>query len=369
MNVLFVVTGLAIGGAEKQVCSLADAFVSKGFRVKIVTLTADKGVLPDSIGIEVISLNIKKGSLFSFFKAMGAYRGIFKSFEPDVIHAHMFHANIFTRLMQFFIERHTLINTAHNKTEGGRLRVLAYRLTDRLCDLFTNVSKEAVQEFENVRATPKNRMIHIYNGVDQRKYSYSAAEKKRIREELGIASDEQLILSVGRLTKQKNHVLLLGAFKELLKIRPFKLVIVGDGPERIKLERVIEELGIGPSVILYGKIDNAGSFYSASDLFVLSSAWEGFGLVLVEAILSECIVVSTDCGGVREVIGDDNLLVPVNDKAALANKINSVLSLSEVESRNLKNNLKHRVLTHFTLSIIADIWESKYLEYIEKCSK
>lgn len=129
------------------------------------------------------------------------------------------------------------------------------------------------------------------------------------------------MLAAGRLTAQKNFHLLLNAFHKLLRHREARLVIVGEGPERLSLERLIQELAICESVDMPGFIHNPYSMMAASAGFILSSDWEGFGNVLAEAMAAGAPLVATDCpSGPREILEDGRygLLVPRNDVNALA---------------------------------------------------
>jgi len=133
-----------------------------------------------------------------------------------------------------------------------------------------------------------------------------------------------VILAVGRLTRQKDYPTLFRAFSLVRQVRPAKLLILGEGEERANLERLAIELGIQNDVSMPGFVDNPFAFMAKASVFVLSSAWEGFGNVLVEALACGCPVVATDCrSGPREILdnGRYGRLVPVGDHEALAKAI------------------------------------------------
>lgn len=138
-----------------------------------------------------------------------------------------------------------------------------------------------------------------------------------------------VIIGAGRLTRQKDFATLLHAFSLVVKECSARLLLLGDGPERGRLEALAAELGISAVVDFHGFIANPFPYIARSDLFVLSSAWEGFGNVLVEAMALGVPVVSTDCpSGPREILNDGALgpLVPVADPVALANAILTTLA-------------------------------------------
>ena len=128
-----------------------------------------------------------------------------------------------------------------------------------------------------------------------------------------------VILGVGRLVPQKDFPTLIDAFRHVHAKRPCRLVILGDGPLRPELEAHIVGLGLDDCVSLPGWVDNPFAFMARAALFALSSVYEGFGLVLVEALACGCPAVSTDCrAGPSEILEDPALLAPVGDPEALA---------------------------------------------------
>ena len=123
----------------------------------------------------------------------------------------------------------------------------------------------------------------------------------------------------GRFLELKDYPNLIRAFAQVRTRKPgIKLAIVGDGPLKADLEAVMNSLGVTDDVHLLGVRHDIPELMSACDVFVLSSASEGFGLVVAEAMACERIVVATDCGGVREVVGNAGLLVPLQDPEKLA---------------------------------------------------
>jgi glycosyltransferase involved in cell wall biosynthesis len=136
-----------------------------------------------------------------------------------------------------------------------------------------------------------------------------------------LADDDRLLLAVGRLSRQKGFDLLLEAWSTLAGQQPrWRLVILGEGPDRQALEAQIQALGLVQAVLLPGRAGNVSEWYRRADLFVLSSRFEGFPNVLAEAMASGLAVVSTDCPtGPAAIVRDgvDGLLVPVDQPAAL----------------------------------------------------
>lgn len=329
MKVLLVITGLGMGGAENVVVNLADELVKRGHTVKIAYLTGPALVLPANPNVEVISIGMTGAK--SFLTAYFKLRNVINKFQPNVVHSHMVHANILSRLMRLTVKMPKLICTVHSTYEGGRLRMLAYRLTDKLADISTNVSEEAVAAFVSKDAVKPGRMLAVANGIDTVKFSFNSSERERLRKELKI-TDQKMLLAVGRLDTEKDYPNLLNAIYLLKKKRQdFKVFIVGDGPLKSELIQLLESLQLADCVEFLGIRRDVAQLMSAADVFVLSSAWEGFGLVVAEAMACERVVVATDCGGVKEVVGDAGVLVSVQNPVALVDGINTVLDMSEGE--------------------------------------
>lgn len=160
MKILLVITGLGMGGAERQVCDLADKLASRGYQVKIAYILQPVIVQPKSENIELIWLGGKKSPL-SMLKAFINLIKLISKYQPDVVHSHMYHANILSRLAKVFTKLPRLVCTAHNTNEGGKLRMLSYRLTDFLADEFTNVSQETVDAFEQKSCTSRTYAVNV----------------------------------------------------------------------------------------------------------------------------------------------------------------------------------------------------------------
>ena len=348
MKILLVITGLGMGGAENVVVNLADELVKRGHIVKVVYLTGPALVLPTSPDIEVVSIGMTgaKSFLTAFFKL----RKIIASFKPDVVHGHMVHANILSRLVRLTLKIPKLISTAHSTNEGGKARMLAYRMTDKLADISTNVSEESVAEFVRQGATKTGRMVAVPNGIDTSKFSFNSAVRDTVRRELGVG-DKNILLAVGRLDPAKDYPNLLQATFLLKEQRQdFKLFIVGDGPLRAELMQRVKELGLTEYVEFSGIRRDVKDLMSAADLYVMSSAWEGMPMVILESMASELTVVATDCGGIKTVVADTGFIVSTGDSDALAGSINMVLGMDPVDRLQLGVNARERIVQKYSLN-------------------
>ncbi len=297
-----------------------------------------------------------------FVKSYWQARQLIKQFKPDVVHSHMVHANLFSRLLRLSVRIPKLICTAHSTSEGGRGRMLAYRITDKLCDISTNVSQEAVDAFFAQGAVAKGRMLAMHNGIDTERFTFDINHRIRLRTELNISEEIPLLLAVGRLNVAKDYPNLLLAFHHIVKAGSLAhLVIIGVGDEETKLIKMVAELGLCKRVYFLGLRHDVHEWMSAADLFVLSSAWEGFGLVVAEAMACERLVVATDCGGVREVVANCGVLVPPKNSTELARALTDCLSLSAEQVKEQGRAARQRIVEHYSLKGQAANWLRLYM--------
>lgn len=357
--IFFCITGLAMGGAERQVCDLADNLTSRGYQVKIAYILEPVIVQPKSENIELIWLGGKKSPL-SMLKAFINLIKVIKKYQPDVVHSHMYHANILSRLAKVFTALPRLICTAHSNNEGGQLRMLSYRLTDSLADVFSNVSQDAVKEFEKKKAVAVNKMIATHNGIDTETFRFNSASRSLIRSNYNF-EDKKIFIAIGRFHAAKDYPNLLNSFSDLVqKKSAVHLFIVGGGELRSSIEQMIADKNLTDHVTLLGIRKDVPELLSAADVFVLPSAWEGFGLVVAEAMACERVVVATDCGGVAEVLGQEGFLVPPKDSNALMLAMEKAISLSDEEAKTMGAAARKRILEHYSLDSVVDNWLKIY---------
>ena len=358
MKILYIITGLGMGGAEHVVVNLADALSARGHQVKIAYLTGEALVLPRSLEVEVISIGM--GSAKDILKSYVKLRALVKKMKPDIVHSHMYHSNLLARLLRLSINVPKLFCTSHSKEEGGQLIMLAYRFTDKLADISTNVSQEAVDSFIKRGIVKPNRMITVANGINTQRFYFDKEARITKRQELNI-NGVKVILAVGRMHKAKNYPNLLNAIASLKIIRQdFIVLIVGDGPLREEMTSLAESLGIADVVQFLGIKRDIPALMSASDVFTLSSSWEGFGLVVAEAMACERVVVATDCGGVNEVVGCRGFLVKPKNSELLSEALNKALNLSLTERSELGIAARQRIVDNYSLEANVEAYLELY---------
>lgn len=171
----------------------------------------------------------------------------------------------------------------------------------------------------------------------------------------------RLLLSVGRLAEEKNHAGLLRAFARLAEsCSDVGLWIAGDGPLREALLRQRAALGLDERVVFLGVRHDVPDLMRAADVFVLSSRFEGFGLVVAEAMASGTPIVATDAGGVAEVLDGAGILVPVGDDAALARGLAEAFAMDPARRVAMTAAARRRALDNLDIERVVDTWLGLY---------
>ena len=192
MNIVYVITGLSLGGAETITVCLANEMRRRGHHVAILYLTGENW-FKDQIDKDIIvqSLGLSK-NCFSFVNAQLKVRQFFKNFPPQVIHGNMVHANLFIRLLRLHCHIPLLISTEHSNNIDGKLRMKIYQYTDFLSDINTNVSREATTYFIQQKAFGRNKSMTVYNGIDLVRFGRNEDKRLKIRTQYSVSNNEFL---------------------------------------------------------------------------------------------------------------------------------------------------------------------------------
>ena len=208
---------------------------------------------------------------------------------------------------------------------------------------------------------PKKDLMTIYNFIDENKYR--PLDPGTLRIDLGIKPEEKVIIHISNFRKIKRIPDIIHSFKEIMTETDVKLILVGDGPERIDMEKLVMELGLQGNVIFTGKRDDLPELLAISDLMFHLSEKEAFGLVLLEALACGVPSIATDTGGIPEVINDgiNGFIVKVGDRHAAVEKALMLLKDRELHATFRKNGLA-TASDKFHSSTIVDQYENLYYE-------
>ena len=367
MRICFLSTSMGMGGADSQLLSAARVMLARGHDVIIVSLTplGPMGEQARGLGIRTESLEMPRG--LPDPRGLLRVARLVRAWRPDVVHSHMVHANLLARALRLIAPVPALVSTIHNIYEGGRLRMAAYRLTNGMVDHMTIVSQAAADRFIRDRIVPARLLTVVPNGVDTEQIrNIPPGTRPSLRRTLGV-EDRFVWLAVGRFEVAKDYPNMLRAFARLRERQPRAvLLLVGRGSLQEETEALVRELGLGETVRFLGVRDDVPLVMSAADGYVMSSAWEGMPMVLLEAAAAGLPIVSTRVGGNHEVVlqGQTGLLVPPSDPAALAEAMLQVTRLPEAERRRMGERGREHIRTHYDLTRVAERWEGLYREVL-----
>jgi glycosyltransferase involved in cell wall biosynthesis len=354
------------GGAQEHVFSLACRLHSSRYDVRVVSLSHGSSVRRlQKAGVPVTVIDEPDDH--------GAVRALadeLASFEPEVIHNHMFRAEVVgTRAALLLGERGcrrpAVISTVHS----SRVRCSDDRQTLRqltpLMDRLVVVSRAIEQKIldEGRRGAPVSL---IYNGVDLQRYNHQQP-CCTLRDEYHIPEGAPIVGVVARLEAEKGHRTLLDAWPSVLAVVPSAwLIIVGEGSERNALESQVATLGIGSRVVFTGRREDVPAVTAALDVSVLPSYREAQGLSVLEAMALSRPVVASRVGGIPEMIDDgvSGLLVPPNDSCALAAAIVRLLTdhpLADMLAKRGHDLVHERFCIELMVRSIEDLYDEAAL--------
>jgi glycosyltransferase involved in cell wall biosynthesis len=360
MRIVYVLTSLGVGGAERLVIALGERMRARGHTVALLVL---RPPLAEQCAtrLPTFHLNMRR-SPASLIGAIPWARRFLGAFSPGLVHSHGFHGNMMARILHLTGAAPAPITTIHNVYEGGRARMWAYRLTDRLSCQTVAVSAAAAQRFVRLKAVPERRCIVIANGIDTDEFTPDPARRERMRSEMR-AGKHFVWLAAGRIVPAKDYPNLLRAFACVQStIGATQLWIAGEATDAAaaELNSLIAELGLIECVRPLGLRSDMPALLDAVDAFVLGSAWEGMPLAVGEAMAMEQPVVATDVGGTRELVGEAGLLVPARNPEALAEAMLRVMRMSHSERCTLGQSARLRITASFSLEAKAAEWEALY---------
>ena len=368
-HLMMVSTGLALGGAENQLRAITLCLRCRGKELSVVSMLPPRASVEELelAGVRVYTLQMRRH--FPDPRAILRLAATIRRERPLIVHSHMVHANLLARVTRLFVKMPVLVCTAHSIIEGGRARELAYRLTDPLADLTTQVSEVGKQRYIQVGAVPSSKILYIPNGIDTARFQPNPKARQVVRDALGCPKEAFVWLTVGHLEPVKNHLELLRAFREVAAGHPHaRLLIAGQGSLQAATEQRIAELGLADRVRLLGTRRDIPELLNAADAFVLPSLWEGMPLTLLEAGAVGLPIVATDVGGNSEIVLESKTgyLVPVRDTAALAEAMLRVMRLSDADRFTMGQAGRAHVVQNFDLERVVDRWEALYRELLQQ---
>ena len=346
MKILYVCTTTDRGGAETALYRLAVAAKQAGHEVKVISLKT-LGPVADlfkQADVPVMSLDLQ--GKFRPVQTAGVLARLIreiKTFHPDLVHAFLYRAIQFCRLARRK-EDFILVTTAHyNPAEISWWKRLIDRVLRVEDSVSTAESHSTEQYLLNKQKYPSSQVRLIANGIDATVFAPNAVERAKYRKKYGFTNEEVVFCCVARLSKEKNHQLLLQSFAAVHAKNPAtRLILVGDGPEKSNLEGFLAKKGLKKSVLLTGDVSDVRHFLWAADVFIMPSFVESLPLSLLEAALCGLPAIVSKVGDMAQVVAHGKTGFVFNGRDPI---LLSVLMAELIENAPLRKQMGENART------------------------
>lgn len=317
-----VLFSLSLGGAEVLAARIARRLCGE-FRMSFVCLE-EFGPLGERLradGFDVRTLDRRPGIDWRCVRSLADH---LRRERFDVVHAHQYGPFFYSAMARHFGARSPIVLTEHGREfpdNTSRTHHVANRLLLRRRDRVVGVGSEVRRVLIDKEGFPAGRVEVVSNGIDLSSYADEGSDREAVRREIGIHPGDLVIAQVARMVPIKDHATAIRALEHLVGgHRDARLIIIGDGPEAGSIGAMIRDRGLDAHVRMLGRRWDVPRLLGAADLALLTSVSEGIPLSLIEAMAAGLPVVSTDVGGVPEVVldGETGLLAPSGDDGALA---------------------------------------------------
>jgi glycosyltransferase involved in cell wall biosynthesis len=360
LRILHVIPNFGNGGAERLVVDLLQATDKDRFEVAAVSLYSESGSQRENEikakGIKAFYLNKHLGLDLRIMPQL--YR-LFQDFRPDIVHTHRY-AMRYTLLAAFFSKVPIQVHTVHSiaQKEVDWIGKLVHRIAFQSgAVLPVSISQAVANTVQAVYGSNIHSPV-IYNGIStSRFYSHRKHDNKKSETDI-------VLLHIGRFAPEKNHLLLIESFALAVKDYPnMQLWLIGDGLLRPAMERLVNEKCLSSAILFFGALPDVKDYLADCDLFILSSDWEGFGIVVAEAMAAGKPTIATCVDGVPELVVDGvtGILVPPQNPQALAQGILHLAKNPDLRQR-MGKAAEEQARERFDISRTAKEYESLYLK-------
>jgi len=330
MKVLHVINNLGSGGAESMLLNFFKELNGDNY-FEILLLVDSKMAydIPNNINIKILSKSNKR---YSLKKLIALYKYIKKN-KFTIVHSHLFPSQYYVFLVKLILgSKIKIVTTEHNTTNKRRnywllkqIDRIIYYSYDKIIFISNGVKNQFIKDF----GYKKFKTIVLPNGIPLDKF-YPKITK--------INSKKTNIIMVARFDNQKDHDTLLKAMSYL--DNDYVLNLAGIGTNKENIQKLVCHLGLENRVNFLGFRNDIANLYREHDIFVLSSNWEGFGLVVVEAMASGIPVITTNIEGVNEIVKNHGLLFSPKDAKELAKHVKNISKDDELRNNLIKNGIK-----------------------------
>lgn len=325
MKILHIIPTLRMGGAEKMLIDTLEEMARQGVECELIVLTNEKHYFEEKLlELGIIIYYASSKSIYDF-KNIVFIKKIIKHGRYDCIHTHLFSAQLFTAIANRIAKRKVpLITTEHSTNNRRRENKIFYYLDSWMYKQYNQIiaiTEGTRSELVNYLEDTKTKTVVIYNGIQFSHYEHAEVKEKAWE----TIENEIVVVMVASMRTEKDHKTLIRASHLLPK--NYRIVFVGDGECEEEIKSYAGKYGRETIVFLGARLD-VPAILKSSDIFVLSSKWEGFGLVVVEAAVTGLPVVASNVSGLKEIVQNvSGLLFEPGNEYDLAEKIQKTTHL------------------------------------------
>jgi glycosyltransferase involved in cell wall biosynthesis len=372
IKVCYIITKLELGGAQKTALHIAENINKNIFESFVIA--GKGGILDDEVEKKIKFYRIKHFirdiSPLRDLKSLFKIYSILKREKPDIVHTHSSKAGIIGRIAAKLAGIKIIIHTIHgygfNETQKLFIKKF-YIFLEKFCALFSDkliiVTKEDIKKGLYYKIAKENKFVLIRAGIDTEFYK-NFIQNPNFKETLGIGSNIRIIVTIGAFKPQKNlKDFIKAAFLVASRFKDVMFLIVGDGQQRKELDTLIEKSKLKNKILMLGWRTDIVEILKASDIFVLTSLWEGLPCSIIEAMCCAKPVVANAVDGVKEIVvdGKNGFLVEPDNYVKTAERIVCLLS-NKIELKNLGEKAYNSISQEYNINYNLKQHEELYLK-------
>lgn len=345
-RIILIGTQMEVAGAQRMLLSQARWFLQRGYDVTALFVYDKQGLAErwrTDYDVPIDSLDgwkLNTFGLLNLFSLLAALTRMFLKLRgAQVVVAYTPHSNLLGLPIAWLARVPVRIGTHHGHIEGSSRflqRLHGWLTNSRVCRTMVAVSAQVRDYAIRTEGARAEKVVVIENGIEPVPNPFpDKLQRYEYRRQLGVGENELMFLTVGRLTVQKGHTVLLDAVAKQKSGVAARYLFAGDGPQRPLLEEQARRLGISTQIFFLGVRADIPELLWAADVFVQPSLWEGLSLALLEALFSARPVLATQVEGVVDVVEHEKsaLLVPINDPYALATALDRLATDADLRRR------------------------------------
>ena len=365
IKICYIIGQLSKGGGERQLFELVKGINYDKFDPLVISLSQGGYWCKEiqKLGIQVVELRRRRHKeVTRLFKLIN----LLKAIKPDIVHTYLHSANVYGRIAAILNKVPVIIASERSLPEIGKNETFLGICLAKLLAIFSSAiicnSYMASETYIKRYSFDKKKVFTVHNGINGTEFL----------KEIGLNNQKKLaesvVCTVGRLSPPKNHQLFLEMAKMVLDIyqnRNLKFVIAGGGPLRDELVGYSNHLGIEKYLLFTGEREDIPSLLQNTDVFVMTSVYEGLSNSIMEAMLAELPVVATDVGGNKELVidGQTGFLCPANDPSVLTKKVIHLIE-NKQEAGGMGKNGKEVIMKEFKIERMIKETENIYYELL-----